>query len=251
MELAGKRLLATDGSPIPLTLESNSKQEHVTIEFWGLAIPEGIYGSYGDHKSSDDGYNAPGRATGNNTYKAVRVISEEYNIYYAVWCTNEAELYDLKVWWFFSALVNYAKLIDAQTDPGEMRNLLSAEHSSMGYSLRSRPISQIIARLDALIMVLKSCKGQSCVEPWKELHPAGDVSTLLHSLEPSFDAFYEKQPKVSFTECKLGYFPEFEGPMEFNQYRHDQSPWGGWWGGELKRDAAPESRYRGHWSVWT
>lgn len=33
----------------------------------------------------------------NNTYKAVRVISADYNLYYSVWCTNEHELYDLTV----------------------------------------------------------------------------------------------------------------------------------------------------------
>jgi hypothetical protein len=33
----------------------------------------------------------------NNTYKALRIISEHYNFHYAVWCTNEHELYDLKV----------------------------------------------------------------------------------------------------------------------------------------------------------
>lgn len=32
----------------------------------------------------------------NNTYKAVRIIGDEYDLYYAVWCTNEHELYDLK-----------------------------------------------------------------------------------------------------------------------------------------------------------
>lgn len=31
----------------------------------------------------------------NNTYKALRLISKTYNLYYAVWCTNEHELYDL------------------------------------------------------------------------------------------------------------------------------------------------------------
>jgi N-acetylglucosamine-6-sulfatase len=33
----------------------------------------------------------------NNTYKALRVIGENYNLYYSVWCTNEHELYDLSV----------------------------------------------------------------------------------------------------------------------------------------------------------
>lgn len=33
----------------------------------------------------------------NNTYKGVRLIGRDYNLYYSVWCTNETELYDLKV----------------------------------------------------------------------------------------------------------------------------------------------------------
>lgn len=32
-----------------------------------------------------------------NSYKAARIVSDEYNIYYAVWCTNEHELYDVSV----------------------------------------------------------------------------------------------------------------------------------------------------------
>ena len=37
------------------------------------------------------------RRRSNNTYKAIRVLSEEYNLYYSVWCNNERELYDLRV----------------------------------------------------------------------------------------------------------------------------------------------------------
>lgn len=33
----------------------------------------------------------------NNTYKAVRIIGKDYNLYYSVWCNNEHELYDLEV----------------------------------------------------------------------------------------------------------------------------------------------------------
>lgn len=32
-----------------------------------------------------------------NSYKAARIVSDEYNIYYVVWCTNEHELYDVSV----------------------------------------------------------------------------------------------------------------------------------------------------------
>lgn len=33
----------------------------------------------------------------NNTYKAIRIKGESYDLYYAVWCNNEHELYDIKV----------------------------------------------------------------------------------------------------------------------------------------------------------
>jgi arylsulfatase A-like enzyme len=97
MELAGSPI-DSDGTPLPLTAEKeeHAKVEHVTIEYWGLAIPEGIYGYYGDSNMSDPFANAI-HAVGNNTYKAIRIISEEYNLYYAVWCTNETEFYDLNV----------------------------------------------------------------------------------------------------------------------------------------------------------
>lgn len=105
MGLAGQTLPDTDGTPIPLSIdaEAKSKQEHVTIEYWGLAIPEGVFGWYGENNMSDPGYGAPSHAADKNTYKAIRVIGETYNIYYSVWCTNEKEFYDLKVIDLFSS----------------------------------------------------------------------------------------------------------------------------------------------------
>lgn len=32
-----------------------------------------------------------------NTYKTVRVIGDDYDFSYSVWCTNEHELYNIKV----------------------------------------------------------------------------------------------------------------------------------------------------------
>lgn len=95
------------------------------------------------------------------------------------------------------------------------------------------------------MMVLKSCKGRACVEPWRELHPEGDVTSLSDSLKPQFNGFYQSQAKVSFSECKLGYLPEFEGPMDVKQYGSEgqELAEGGWRQGELKR--------RGRWSDWT
>lgn len=84
MELAGNPLLASfDGEPIPLTGNKKHRPEHLGVEYWGLVTVEGIYGA---------GYNFF-----NHTYKSVRIIGAEYNLYYSVWCTNEKELYDMNV----------------------------------------------------------------------------------------------------------------------------------------------------------
>ena len=74
-----------DGSSIPFTAEKlaaqTAKSEHVNVEFWGnMTDGEGEYG-YGTGPKF-------------NTYKAMRVFGQGYNLYYSVWCKdNEHELY--------------------------------------------------------------------------------------------------------------------------------------------------------------
>lgn len=65
-----------------------------------------------------------------------------------------------------------------------------------------------------VIMVLKTCAGTTCANPWRVPHPDGEGQSLADSLDVGFDAFYDDQPKVAFSECALGYFPELEGPQE-------------------------------------
>lgn len=77
------------------------------------------------------------------------------------------------------------------------------------------------------MMVLKSCKGSVCVEPWKALHPDGDVESLSDALRVQFDAFYEQQARVSFGRCELGYIVDAEGPQEAYAYRKGSS-WHSW-----------------------
>jgi arylsulfatase A-like enzyme len=90
LDLAGAPLRADiDGEAVPLGRQglqeaANFRHEHVTVEYWGFAAAEGEY---------FDG----SRITVNNTYKALRIISKTYNLYYSVWCNNEHELYDLRV----------------------------------------------------------------------------------------------------------------------------------------------------------
>lgn len=55
------------------------------------AVPEGIYGWLSNDSSR------PGNSYRDNTYKAVRLLSDDYSLYYSVWCTGDVEFYDLKV----------------------------------------------------------------------------------------------------------------------------------------------------------
>ena len=60
--------------------------------------------------------------------------------------------------------------------------------------IADRTVDQLVRRLNTLTMVLKSCRGRSCVEPWRELHPSGDVEGLLDSLNERFDDFIRNSP---------------------------------------------------------
>jgi hypothetical protein len=88
-----------------------------------------------------------------------------------------------------------------------------------------------VARLDSLLFVLKSCKGQTCVRPWRALHPAGDVRNLHDALASQYDEFYEAgQKKVQYERCEAGYIVDAEGPQFETDgliYRHGQR-WDHW-----------------------
>ncbi|KEF57018.1 arylsulfatase [Exophiala aquamarina CBS 119918] len=182
-----------DGTPMPMTPQTMAEavnspmHDHVNIEYWGIAAGEGLL--------ERAGLNGSISVYPNNTYKAMRIVSPKHNLLYTVWCTNEHELYDLK------------------TDPYQVDNLYDKTMELYG-----RPKHQVIARLDALLMVLKSCKGEQCTKPWLSLHPGGRVQNLAQALDSRLDSFYDKQPKVSYTECELGYIVASEGPQQFLPY---------------------------------
>lgn len=84
-----------DGQAMPLNARalqdaarSGAAQEHVNIESWGIIMSEGKYGA---------------ELYPNHTYKALRVVGEQYNLLYTVWCSGERELYDLNVSWIIIA----------------------------------------------------------------------------------------------------------------------------------------------------
>jgi arylsulfatase len=93
--------------------------------------------------------------------------------------------------------------------------------------LLGRDINQLISRLDALLLVLKSCKGSECTLPWQVLHPDKKVTSLPQALQPKFDEFYAAQPDISFSACELGYLLESEGPQEGYAYRRNEH-WSNW-----------------------
>jgi hypothetical protein len=101
------------------------------------------------------------------------------------------------------------KLTIEQSDPYQTNNLADVT-ASAEYRIAGRPLNQILTRLNALIMVLKTCKNRVCTHPWEVLHPGGSVYSLKHALNERFDAFYGEQPQMWFSECPLGYFAEVE-----------------------------------------
>ncbi|KAK6219247.1 hypothetical protein LQW54_002235 [Pestalotiopsis sp. IQ-011] len=185
-----------DGLAIPLTKEgleqaSQSRHEHVNVEHWGFASNEG---------KLFDGWQ---RLYLNNTYKALRVISQDYDLHYQVWCNNDRELYDLK------------------TDPGQMKNLLDPEKKAPS-TLLGEPLEKVVSRLDSLLFVLKNCKSETCRRPWKALHPAGSVDTLRDALSPRFDTFYaERSRNIVFDRCEMGFLLDAEGPRFDDNQKED------------------------------
>ncbi|OAA37401.1 arylsulfatase precursor [Metarhizium rileyi] len=173
-----------DGEPMPLKENrqgrTSTKSEHINIEFWGAGIVEG---TAFENLSKD--------ALDRYTYKTLRVDTEDYAFMYTVWCTNEHELYNMKL------------------DPFQMNNLYGSNSTTSSFE-----ISQLSARLDTLLLTLKACKGIVCRRPWQTLFPTGNVSSLMDAMDPSYDDFFLlSQPRVAFTMCSLGYIAEAEGPL--------------------------------------
>ncbi|GAA6041490.1 hypothetical protein JCM8097_001902 [Rhodosporidiobolus ruineniae] len=171
-----------DGAIVPVTEELRKevnqegvKQFHLS-EYWVEGVGEGKYGS--------------GITLVNQTYRAIRVVEgDELNYYYAVWCTGEREIYDMK------------------TDPDQMHNLALIDHAVSSYTAR------LHARLDALLLVLKNCSGDACRKPWSVIFPDGGVSSLKDALKSEFDHYFEALPRVRYSHCQIGYFPAIEKPF--------------------------------------
>ncbi|GAA6007187.1 hypothetical protein JCM10207_001537 [Rhodosporidiobolus poonsookiae] len=172
-----------DGAIVPLT---NELREHVEadggakaftmVEYWVEGVGEGKYGS--------------GIVLTNQTYRAIRVVEgDDINYSYAVWCTGEREIYNLRV------------------DPDQMDNLALHSHDANSFT------SRLHTRLDALLLVLKNCVGDACRDPWAVIFPEGGVRSLKAALKETYDAYFEELPRVRYSHCQLGYFPTIEKPF--------------------------------------
>lgn len=172
-----------DGAPIPLTAAAQAAQkkrsEHVNVEYWGGVYVEGTV--FGDRRS----------VTRQNTYKTLRVLADGYDFMYAVWCTNENQLFDMK------------------QDPYQLNNLYGKNGTSSGYDL-----GRLYDRLDTLLLALKNCKGDVCRDPWASIFPPSSghsVNSLADALDPKYDTFFASQEKVSFSQCSNGHILAYEG----------------------------------------
>ncbi|KAF4975790.1 hypothetical protein FZEAL_7471 [Fusarium zealandicum] len=119
----------------------------------------------------------------NNSYKSLRIVGEEFAFLYNHWCyTNEQELYNT---------------VD---DPYEIHNLL---HNPEAQVLR------LADRLNAMLLVTKSCAEDTCRDPWKVLlaemkQSCGmkdKITTLKQAMNPKYDDFFSSLPKVNIQRC--------------------------------------------------
>ena len=70
-------------------------------------------------------------------------------------------------------------------------------------------------------MAMKDCKGRACSRPWTTLHPKRDVSSLSDALDPRYDLFYERQPKMYFDSCEAAFIKEKESQEPVRKYDDD------------------------------
>ncbi|KAI1860469.1 hypothetical protein JX265_009868 [Neoarthrinium moseri] len=155
-------------------------REIINIEFWGDKVVEAPFSVAG--------------LLNNNTYKTLRVVSEGSAWMFAKWCTNEMELYN------------------TTADPWEVHNLAWG-----GRERRTPEVQRVLDRLNALLMVTKSCEGDSCRDPWSVLQPPGaegtPVASLTAALDPRYDDFYAAIPEVHFDRCMMYQDEENEKPF--------------------------------------
>jgi len=163
---------------------NNSGREHgkgnaretLNIEFWGLCTVEA---------PSIKELGAPFQ---NNTYKTVRILGDRDGWLFTKWCTGDTEMYH------------------TTTDEWELRNIADSKEPEH---------QRAFTRLNAILMVTKSCEKGSCRDPWAVFQlPSGKkLSSFEEAMLPEYDSFFNKFPRVSFQECLQFQSAENEAPF--------------------------------------
>lgn len=143
-----------------------------------------------------------------NSYKTLRIVDEDESWLYTKWCTDDSELYK------------------TSDDPYELENLIVTKANDTE-TLR------LINRLNALLLVTKSCSDGTCRNPWSVLQPVsessnatvdtggdgrvgvmnGTITNLHEAMNHQFDAFFASFPKVAFAECMTYQYAPNEVPF--------------------------------------
>ncbi|KAF3017781.1 hypothetical protein E8E14_008686 [Neopestalotiopsis sp. 37M] len=170
-----------EGWKDPLNLTIGRQKEAINVEFWGRAFTEIPTWTGGD--------NYPG-VYRNNTYKTMRIVSDSYAYVYSSWCTGDVELYD------------------SVQDPYELKNIANSTDANY---------QRVKLRLNALLLVMKSCEKDTCRDPWGVIQPPNAaperVSSLGDALDPKYDDFFATFPPVTIAECVQYQFAPNEVPF--------------------------------------
>ncbi|KAK2036315.1 hypothetical protein LZ31DRAFT_616350 [Colletotrichum somersetense] len=124
------------------------------------------------------------------TYKTLRILGGNESWLFSVWCNGDMEMYD------------------TAKDPYELYHMVGqAEYE------------QVLSRLDALLLVTKTCAMSICRDPWSIFTPTsnssisnaktiashvGDtvkLSSLKQAMNSKYDAYFASFPRVHFETC--------------------------------------------------
>ncbi|KAH6989075.1 arylsulfatase [Ilyonectria sp. MPI-CAGE-AT-0026] len=156
----------------PQSSTGSGHQDLINIEFWGHSVVE-----LPTQKGSM-----------NNSYKALRVVGENSAYLFTRWCTGETELYN------------------TLDDPFELNNLAYEPNNP------SEDTKRLIHRLNALLLVTKSCERDNCRNPWTVLQSSlesyddypesGEIfASLEMAMDEKYDSFFSSLPSVQFKQC--------------------------------------------------
>ncbi|KIY46643.1 sulfatase [Fistulina hepatica ATCC 64428] len=180
-----------DGMRIPITLDDLSNtpvgQKISLSEYWVYGKQEGTYG--GASKVSEQRVNT--------TYRTLRVITGDHFWAYNVWCTGEHELYDMQV------------------DPYQIDNLADINATTFEAAFASSNLTLTATRLDALMLVLKTCVSTACTDPWSELLPSTGVTSLDDALSSTYDDYFSSVPKVTYSKVMSATVPNHPSVVKY------------------------------------